>query len=444
MEFNLGFATLESFLKRKDGSIQKINYAFIAAGQYGGRQGDELARLGYHVSALNTSDEDLKDLKIITKENTIKLKGYNGAVKDINRGQSAIKDNKDIIINLLKRPEIINADHVFVIGGTGGGTGNAALPILLTNLAKVRKPFNGKPSFGAILSVPGSWEARGIKKNAAWGLSHIKELVEAKATGANIIVDNEKLYKLHEDIFSSVEKEIDWRDYGNTTLAALIAEISFLTSLPSSKTFDSDELRDVLSTPGYLALGKIEIDSDLNEKEIPELITNSFTTSPLASDFDYELDSENGFVTIIHPSKNEKNHINESLFKSIEEKYSKFISNAEKPHSGLIINSEWGKIRGKSKLTSTEHPKAIMYCGAVLNRLPHRIKEMLSEIKTEEEELEKKRSERENDELDLTAFKDVKKEVAVASQKVIKAEFDLFSDNETKTEKANDDWEFDI
>ena len=173
MELNLGFITLEGFMSRNDGNARKLKFCFISCGQFGGRQGDEMARLLHKVIAINTSDSDLSDLKVV--QNIIKLDGYNGAIKDIERGQAAIKDNRDKVLSVLQSTDVVEADFVFVVAGMGGGTGNAAAPILLNNLSRVREPFNGKPSFGAIVSVPGAWEKRGIKKNASWGLSHIHE-----------------------------------------------------------------------------------------------------------------------------------------------------------------------------------------------------------------------------------------------------------------------------
>ncbi|WP_336775156.1 MULTISPECIES: hypothetical protein [unclassified Paenibacillus] len=441
MEMNLGFITLEGFTRRTDGNAKKLKFCFIACGQYGGRQGDELSRLQHNVFAINTSDSDLSDLKVI--QDKIKLDGYNGAVKDIERGQAAIKDNRDKILSLLQRQEVVNADFVFVIAGMGGGTGNAAAPIILSNLSRVREPFNGKPSFGAILSVPGTWEKRGIKKNARWGLANIDSLIKDEECGSVMIIDNEKLFKMTEGIFSETDTKLEWSDHGNSTLASLLTETIFLTSLPSGKTFDEDEYLDVLCTPGYLSVGKCYIQPDdlLAVNTYTALIQKSFRESPTANDYDYELDAINGFVAVIHP-KNGNHSISDSQFRTLEERFGKFIANAEKPHTGLIENTSWGTITSRSKVKESDAPKAILYTGAVCSSLPGRIVEMLREIDLEEEELEQKRSERgKRDNLDLSSFTSIeRRETAATKERTRNTDFDLFST--TPTQKKNDRSDF--
>lgn len=437
MELNLGFITLEGFMSRTDGNSRKLKFCFIACGQYGGRQGDELARLQHDVVAINTSESDLSDLKVVQK--IIKLEGYNGAIKDIERGQAAIKDNRDQVLSVLQSSEVTDADFVFVIAGMGGGTGNAAAPILLNNLSRVREPFNGKPSFGAIVSVPGAWEKRGIKKNASWGLSHIHDMIQNEACGSVQVIDNEKLYQMTEGIFSDTETKLEWTDYGNSKLASLLTEIAFLTSLPSGKTFDEDELLDVLSTPGYLSLGKCYIQEGdaLEVNNMSQLIEKSFRESPTASDYDFELDAINGFIAVVHP-KSKNPIISDSDFRMLEERFGKFAANAEKPHSGLIENSKWGAITSKNKLVD-EKPRAILYAGIVSSQLPLRIAKMVSEIEQEERELESKREQRSNRPvIDLSGFKEVKKkDIPSISKPPVHDDFDLFSPKTVDRTKRN-------
>ncbi|AJE54224.1 hypothetical protein [Paenibacillus polymyxa] len=419
----LGFIKLEGFVAHKDISERKMKYCFICVGQYGGRQGDELARLGYSVFAINTSDSDLADLKQIPEERIIKLEGFEGAAKDIKRGQDAIRQNRDQIIDITNHPDVLEADHVFVIGGMGGGTGNVATPMICAALAKVRKPFNGKPSFGAIISVPASWEKRGIKKNARWGLAHLQDLVNKEVIGAILVVDNDKLYNLTQSVFSDTNTSLTWMDYGNSELTSLLAEVSILTSIPSSKTFDLDEWRDVLSTPGYLSLGKITIQTS-EEIENKKIFKEAFTNSPTASDYDYDLDSVNGFMAVVHP-RNEI--ITDSSFKQLEEQFGEFVENAEKPHSGLIENSNWGMVTSRTRKPSEDKKKAIIYTGAVSTNLPERISRMLVEITEEEEKLEKKKAERgDKNMLDLSSFKKVE-EKTVRKDTSLDSELDILS-----------------
>ena len=69
-----------------------------------------------------------------------------------------------------------------------------------------------------------------------------------------MVIDNDKLYQMTEGIFSDTDTKLDWTDYGNSQLASLLTEISFLTSLPSGKTFDEDELLDNVEYKTRLSL----------------------------------------------------------------------------------------------------------------------------------------------------------------------------------------------
>ncbi|MEJ3720104.1 hypothetical protein WGM54_19160 [Paenibacillus polymyxa] len=430
---NLGFITLEGFVRRDDVTNRTLKLCFICCGQYGGRQGDEEARLGHSVFVINTSESDLLDLKAISKnsDRIIKLEGYGGAAKDIERGKAAIYDNSEAIVKVLQHEDVINADHVFVVGGMGGGTGNAAIPMICSNLAKIRKPFNGKPSYGAIITVPASWEKRGIKKNALWGLGHLDQLVKNEDIGAIVLVDNDKLYNLTQGVQSTTETPLNWMDYGNSSLAALLDEITRLTSLPSSKAFDLDEWRDVFSTPGWASLGKRDIYSSSEIDRSDKIFREAFLNSPTASDYDYDLDTVNGFMAVIHP-RNEI--ITDSSFKVLEEQFGDFIESAEKPHSGMIANHSWGKITSNNKM-KPEEKKAIVYTAAVSSNLPDRVRRMLVEIEKEEESLEKKRTERSDKKtLDLSSFTK-QEEKRVKEKSSVGNEFDLFGSRSEEKEK---------
>lgn len=433
----LGILQIEGFIREV--SEKPLKITFISCGQYGGRQGDELARLDHDVVAINTAKSDLDDLKII--ERRIRLKGYDGAAKDINRGKEAIQNNKDVILEVFNSPLVTESDFVYVIAGMGGGTGNAAAPVLLNTLynARIDKMFNdSKPTFGAIISVPGTWESRGMKKNAAWGLGKIQQLIDNDRCGSVIVIDNEKLINLSSNVFKETNDELDWRDNGNCSLASMFTEIISLTGIPSSKSFDPSELLDVISTPGYFALGKAIIDGteNANMNNITDKFKEGFANSPTASDYDYELDAVTAFMTVVQPKSNNP-IVNEADFLKIEGDFGKFIANAEKPHTGIVEAREWGILTGSQKILKKES-KAIIYTGVVLKEMPNRIVSMISEIEEEERELERKRDLRDDKKsANLSAYlnldKAPKKEITKVNN-----ELDLFGDPSSKLEQKKD------
>jgi hypothetical protein len=174
---------------------------------------------------------------------------------------------------------------------------------------------------------------------------------------------------------------------------------------------------------------------------LTSLIAKSFRESPTANDYDYELDAVNGFIAVVHP-KHKNPIISDSDFRTLEGRFGRFIANAEKPHSGLIENSNWGTITSRGKVQETETNKAILYTGVVCSALPERIARMLQEIDQEEQELEAKKNERKNKpSLDLSAFKTIAKAEVAAAKEPVNSDFDLFA-SPSKENNADDDDDF--
>lgn len=430
----LGKMILEGFVKPVN--FRSFKFAFIACGQFGGRLGDELARLGNTVIAFNTAESDLNDLKDIPKSDRHLLKGFGGSAKNLKIGQQTIFANNGLIKDILQDDRIIEADYVFVIAGLGGGTGNSAIPLILGGLAEVRKhkKISGKPTHGAIISTPGDWEPRGMKENALYGIDAISKLHKAGHCGAAMVLDNTKLKNTSTSIFVESYNSDDWRDVGNYATASMITEVTSLLDLPSSKSFDRAEFLDVISTPGFFSMGKISIKESIEKKNKKQLIEEAILNSPTADGYNYNLNALNGFMSVVSGIDNKPKFISDSEFINLEAEFFDFIRSASRPHSGYAEIPVWS-IRKANEYDSKK--QAIIYVGIVTSDLPPKVKKMIKEVQEFEAQLKAQREKQESEEIDLSKFSSLA--AATKEETIEENPFNFFSMTEADSDENKDD-----
>jgi len=431
----LGHMRLEGFVTRPDANLNQLKLAVIGLGQAGGKMAQEFARLGVDVLAINTAKSDLDDLTMIEKENKILLGSIGGASKDIRVGRQAILDNQALVAEVLQRDKIVDADFVFVIAGLGGGTGNGGLPTVIRALNKIRahKSYKGNPTNGVIVSVPGNWEKRGLKKNAVAGLSAIKALIDTQKVGSVLIVDNEKLANDFTEINRKLyEHTVEWEAYGNMTIASTIFELMVATSLPQVNSFDKSEFIDVFSTPGFITIGKQKLeDREINEQELERTVVRSFTQSNIFADgYTFDTEAKIGAFVVIRPVNQIITTEHKTLIESV---MNSILRGANITHYGLINNNVWGT-------THKNDPKekiAILYSLAVVEDLPERVIELIKTIELEEQAIEEAKEQKKKRSLDLSGYLEMYQKDEVAATTESYSTKDLFDDDDLFSGKKN-------
>ena len=413
----LGCLNFEGFVSRKDVDIKKFNMAFVGGGQTGGKFYSEFARVGFYGNIYNTCDQDLEDTeKLLEKlqgikegENytTIRLKGFDGASKDRDIGLRAILENKELLTDkLIKDKKLIDADFVWAMGALGGGTYNGSIKTIvqiLSGIMRKNKRFKvkmengaikdvGKPTVGLICAIPEGFSKHKIKLNAAQAFKEIRELQQQKLLGTVLLVDNQKLI---DDFMKKANTySQDWTTFGNTTIAQLMTELLAMISIPGREAFDKSEFLDIVTTPGFLTIGKKHLKAGWKKDRssdvaIKELMSDSFENQNIFADgYDYSK-ALHGGLAVLAPLGNDVLTVKDTLL--LKQELNNYLSSPEVDvtHFGVFEND----IYGTYTRPMIDKDQAIIYTMAVVKELPKRIFDMT----TEALELEKKRKEQAQD-----------------------------------------------
>lgn len=288
-------------------SKKRIKFAFIGIGDGGSNIACEFAELGYPTYIFNTNINELKKhIHSIPKENCIltpsKLLNnkYKGTGRDSALGYriAAEHQNQRRYAEVMLKSEVRDANFVWITLSLGGGTGTGALSVVARILKKVRlhrQYYSSKVPFGIICSIPSKEEiGSAARENTLKGLEEIQQLILEASIGTVLIIDNEKLFSYYEHLVLNDKLDsnyIDALSYGNLATALLIVETAQFPFLSGRQCIDMMKYLNLLSTPGWLTIGKETVGSNCS----PELIIQSiFELHPFLAEFpksDYSVDA---------------------------------------------------------------------------------------------------------------------------------------------------------
>jgi hypothetical protein len=157
----------EPNIEEEVGVVDRIKgstrYAWIGAGQCGGRLVKSFYDLGYKKAiALNTSHHDLNPLGIPGEQKFLMNIGEKGAGKDMERGRIAIQQYRQEILHLARQTFGTQVDHIMICFGAGGGTGSGSV-FELIEVAKRYAQYiglkNPEKNIGIVMTLPTIGEA---------------------------------------------------------------------------------------------------------------------------------------------------------------------------------------------------------------------------------------------------------------------------------------------
>lgn len=405
---NLGCQNLEGFVSRneaKENLHKHINITFVGAGQAGGKISAEFVRLGYYANMYNTCKEDLEDVNNVLKNldgaeyHQIRLLGYDGASKDRDIGLKAIKDNLELLQKeLISDKHLTDADFVWIVAALGGGTGCGSISTvaqIVSGIMRKDKKYMGKPTVGIIAATPEMDSKQKQKLNSAKALQEIKKLQEKKLIGSTLIIDNDKL--IDDFLSDKNNKYPDWTTYGNTTTAGLLTEIAALTCLPAKEQFDKSELLDILTTPGFLNIGKLKLKS-IKDEDYDKIIETSFKKANVFADgYDFQLALHGGMAVLIPGYASE--YVKDSI--KLKRSMNKFLDTAtvDVTHFGVFENNTFGTLKEPITTKTSTDACVIIYTLAVVKELPQKVFEMTKDALDKENERKEKLSSYHNTEL---------------------------------------------
>lgn len=275
----------------KDEFDPAVRFAFVGAGQAGGRFVEMAYQLGWRrVLAVNTYQGDLDSLTKLPADNKLLIGESTGAGKDPAQSLSRFQQYTHDIFDALHTCFGPDVDQVLVCAGAGGGTGTGALgcangsPALNGLLDTVHRYLGALPErteprrVGVVVSIPADTEQAGVCANAYETLLNLFE-VPAEIISPKIVIDNNRITKIWPKITSG-EK---WSRVNGTVFSTLKA-LTVLAKTSSETPFDPADFTKVLSS-GTLIFGALDV-KDPSSTELAKAVRVNAERGLLAEGFD--------------------------------------------------------------------------------------------------------------------------------------------------------------
>ena len=282
-------AAVSSVDEVEDESGGAITYAFIGAGQGGGRMAKAFYDLGYKKTlAVNTAKNDLELLDLPEEHKFyVDFYGDQGAGKDQKKANLAFENREQEIFNKIK--EIIGekVDRIIICAGVAGGSGGGGV-VPLINLCKKYFAYVGNQNaddrVGVIVSLPTAGEAASPRV-AANSYTKMQELCNMSENGEFsplIIVDNNKIKKL----YPKLTVKAFWPTINNT-VAGLFHIFNVLSTQNSDYTsFDPQDYDSVMKSSGCMIMGVTAVKEYESETGVSMALKSNLETTLLAEGFD--------------------------------------------------------------------------------------------------------------------------------------------------------------
>jgi cell division GTPase FtsZ len=270
-------------------SIQgSTRYAWIGAGQCGGRLVKSFYDLGYRkVMAVNTTHHDLDLLDIPDNQKFLMDIGEKGAGKDMERGKKAVQESQQKILHLARQTFGTQVDHIMVCFGAGGGTGSGSV----TGLIEIAKRYarsirleEPHRKVGVIMTLPTIGEAGSplVAENAHKVACELSEMASMGKISPLIIVDNDKINRL----YPGMTVKSFWPSI-NSTVASLFDIFNRLSALSSRYTsFDPVDYHSIMQSGGCAIMGLTRVDEFNDRFAISEAVKKNLEKTLLAGGFD--------------------------------------------------------------------------------------------------------------------------------------------------------------
>jgi cell division GTPase FtsZ len=275
-------------------------YAWIGAGQCGGRLVKSFYDLGYKkVLAVNTTHQDLDLLDIPKNQKFLMDIGEKGAGKDMERGKEAVQQHQQDILHLTRQTFGTQVDHIMVCFGAGGGTGSGSI-VGLIEIAKRYARYiglnNPNKNVGVVMTLPTVGEASSplVAENAykvAWELS---QMATSGKISPLIIVDNDKINKM----YPGMTVKSFWPSINNT-VASLFDIFNKLSALSSQYTaFDPVDYHSIMESGGCAIMGLTKVTKFGDKFSLSEAVKKNLEKTLLAGGFDLTSSKVSGCIAV--------------------------------------------------------------------------------------------------------------------------------------------------
>ncbi len=272
----------------QDQNKGSTRYAWIGAGQCGGRLAKSFYDLGYRkVLALNTTHNDLDLLNIPQNQKFLMDTGEQGAGKDMERGERAVQQHQQEILHLARQTFGTEVDHIMVCFGAGGGTGSGSV-LGSIEIAKRYARYigleNPNRKVGVIMTLPTVGEASSplVAENAHRVATTLNQMAISGEISPLIIVDNDKIKKM----YPGMTVKSFWPSINNT-VASMFDIFNRLSSLNSRYTsFDPMDYRSIMESGGCAIMGLTKVKAFDDPYVLSEAVKENLEKTLLAGGFD--------------------------------------------------------------------------------------------------------------------------------------------------------------
>lgn len=257
-----------------------FKFAFVGAGQGGGRIAQTFYKLGYRrICAVNTAQQDLATLDI---PNKMCLGTSGGAGKNPIVAKAAFKEHKEDVLDFMRRSFGPSLDRIFVCAGAGGGTGAGTVVQLVDTAVELQKSLRcPNEKVGVIVALPKLAEGKRVAANAYNTLNDLLFLVEKGNISPLIVVDNEKIGTL----YPKLAVDPFW-DTANMSVCSLFHLFNTVCLKHSHYTsFDKADLQTVLDS-GHITFGANPVDKFTDETDISYAVRNNLRRNILTGGVD--------------------------------------------------------------------------------------------------------------------------------------------------------------
>jgi len=272
----------------KDRIKGSTRYAWIGAGQCGGRLVKSFYDLGYKkVLAINTTHHDLDLLDIPESQKFLMDMGEKGAGKDMGRGQDAVQQYQQEILHLTRQTFGAEVDHLMISFGAGGGTGGGSAAGLV-EICKRYARYIGLPNpdkkVGVVMTLPtvGESSSPKVAENAWKVATDLSNMAAAGEISPLIFIDNDKINKM----YPGMTVRSFWPSI-NSTVAGLFDIFNRLSALSSRYTsFDPVDYHSIMEAGGCAIMGLTNVNRYQDRFAISQAVKKNLGKTLLAGGFD--------------------------------------------------------------------------------------------------------------------------------------------------------------
>jgi hypothetical protein len=285
----------------KDQGQGSARYAWIGAGQCGGRLAKSFYDLGYQkVLAVDTTGYDLALLDLPESQKLLLGEGRDKHnATDAEEAARVLKQHRQDLLHLAQRTFAEQVDRLMICCGAGGSTGGGSV-FELIEAAKRYARYIGRKSpsrnVGVLVALPDARElcSAGVARNARRVATTLCQMAAAGEISPLLLVDNQKVGRIQPGTTGP------WFWSGiNRTVASLFDAFNRLSNRSSPYTcFDPADYDTIMSAGGCLIMGAAQVDRFDDPLAVSQAVADSLQTTLFAGGDDLSTAKVAGCVVV--------------------------------------------------------------------------------------------------------------------------------------------------